>query len=230
MRVAHANDVGLQAIDPTGPGLRVLHQVFVERVSWGAVNEQEVLAVDFQPMHQRQSQQVPAFVGAQAAPVFVPGQASEVAITVLTTDLDPLGDSVVVVPSDRVVRVFHGPSNAREGIRAIIDQIAQAKAEVVWLVNRREGGPVGVDVRDDEDPQPYLPVLDSFRTTTGLRSASAAPEPSVIPELEHQKRPEGFAVVSNPSPMLGYQPGDRFGAKNSLNSYAIRRKQAVKQR
>ena len=39
-----------------------------------------------------------------------------------------------------------------DGIRAVVDQVAQAKADVVRLVDGRQGGPVRMDVRDDEDP------------------------------------------------------------------------------
>ena len=39
--MAHANDVGVDVLQPLGPGLRVFEQVLVERVARGGVNHQD---------------------------------------------------------------------------------------------------------------------------------------------------------------------------------------------
>lgn len=42
--MAHAYDVGVDVLEPLGPGLGVLEQVFVERVARGGMNHQISLA------------------------------------------------------------------------------------------------------------------------------------------------------------------------------------------
>ena len=156
VRVADADDVRLDPRQATFPGLRVVHQVLVERVARGAVDQEEPLAAEFEPLDQGESEQVSPLVAAEGAPVPPPGRGGQVTIAVVTGHLDPLGDAVVVVAPDRGVGVLHRPSDAFEGVRAVVDQVPQAEADVVRLVDRRQGRPVGVDVRDDQDSQAVL--------------------------------------------------------------------------
>ena len=54
--MAHADDVGVDVLQPLGPGARVLEQVLVERVAGGGVDQQEPLARQREPLGHRQLQ------------------------------------------------------------------------------------------------------------------------------------------------------------------------------
>jgi hypothetical protein len=58
---------------------------------------------------------------------------------------------VVVVAPDGDVRVLADPLDAGGRFDAVIDEVAQAQTDVGGLLDRLEGGPVGVDVGDQED-------------------------------------------------------------------------------
>src|SRR4051794_32919411 len=45
---------------------------------------------------------------------------------------------------------------------------------------------------------------------------SGSSQPSIVPELEHQQRPEGFAMVAYPRLMLADPPRDLLGAEQAL--------------
>ena len=59
---------------------------------------------------------------------------------------------MIVIAPDRVRGMAHGPAHAFAWVRAVVNQVSQAKADIVGLVDGRQGWPVCVDVRDDKYP------------------------------------------------------------------------------
>ena len=100
----------------------------------------------------RQLQEVAPLLGPERFPHRRPGNLRQVAETVLAADRDPLRHSVVVVAADRISGMGHRPADARRGVGPVVDQVAQAEADVERLGDRREGGPVRMDVGDDQNP------------------------------------------------------------------------------
>ena len=128
--VAHADDVGFHVVDPLGPGGRVFEQVFVEGIARGGVHQQEALAVQGEAARDRQLKQVAALFRTERVPHRRPRRLGQIAEPGLAGDGYALGDAVVVIAADRVGRVVHRPANAGKRVGPVIDQIAQAEADV----------------------------------------------------------------------------------------------------
>ena len=105
--------VGVGRLEPLGPGLGVLHHVLVERVAGRAVDHQHPPAVQDDSPGQRQPQEVLPLVPRQRGPLVRAADPGQVAIAALAADRHVLGDPVVMVAPDRVVRVLHRPPDAR---------------------------------------------------------------------------------------------------------------------
>src|SRR5699024_3823119 len=97
------------------------------------------------------------------------------------------GRPVVVVAADRVGRVPPHPVDRPARVRPVLDQVAEAQADVEGLPDGVQGGPITVDVGDNEDahhasgrnprpagrPTPSLKSKFSARGTwTGWRRAN----------------------------------------------------------
>ena len=152
VRMANADDVGVDVLEPLGPGTRVLEQVFVEGIAWRGVDQQEPLAAQREPLRHGQLQEISPLLVAQSLPHRRSGGLGQITVARLAGHRDALGHSVVVVTPDGVSGVGHRPANARHRVRPVIDQVAQAEADVERLGDRLEGGPVRMNIRDDQNP------------------------------------------------------------------------------
>jgi hypothetical protein len=57
-----------------------------------------------------------------------------------------LGHAVIVIAADGMMRMPPHPIKARDRFESIIDQIAKKQAEVVRLVDRLQGRPIGMNI------------------------------------------------------------------------------------
>src|SRR5206468_969843 len=77
---------------------------------------------------------------------------------------------VVVVPADRMMHVAADPVDARHGVGAVIDQVAEEQANVMRLLHGSQCRPVRVDVREDQDAHESLGGA-YFHTSTAAPAA-----------------------------------------------------------
>ncbi len=75
-----------------------------------------------------------------------PRDAGQILVAGFAGHDDILGNAVIVIAADRVFRMPPYPVKARPRLQGIIDQVAQAQANVVRLGDGPEGRPVGVNV------------------------------------------------------------------------------------
>ncbi len=124
MRVAHADDVGLDAVQPAGPELGVGRSVLVERVARRGVDEEEVVAVDFQVQRERQAGQVCPLLRPEQFPHQRPGRSRQKGVADLAAPWNILSNRVIVIAADYVFGILTHPLDARAWFGAIIDQVA----------------------------------------------------------------------------------------------------------
>ena len=122
--MTHADDVGIDLLKPSGPGLRVFEQVFVQGVAGRGVHQQKPRAPKRQALGDRKLEQVPPLVGTQSFPDRRTRDPGQVAIADAALDQNALRDAVIVVAANGVGGVVHGPSHARERVRTVVDQVA----------------------------------------------------------------------------------------------------------
>ena len=65
--------------------------------------------------------------------------------------------------------------------------------------------------------------------TSVLSHPTPSLNPCLVPELEHQERPERLAVVADAGPVLGDAAGDLFGAEDPLAGQTVGAEKAVEQ-
>ena len=152
MRVAHADDVGIDVLQPLGPDLGVFEQIFVERVARRGMDHEEALTAQRESLGHGQLQEITPFVGPSDVPHGRSRYLRQVPKAIRTTDRNSLRHAVIVIAADRIGRMSHRPTDARRGVGPVVDQVSQAKADVEWLGDRREGGPIRMDVGDDQNP------------------------------------------------------------------------------
>ena len=141
VRVADADDVGLDVLQPPRPELDVGRGVLVERVARRGVDQQEARVVQrdraASPAAGRGSggrrRETRSRVSGRVTPVRYLKP-----LPPLTRDV--LGDAVVVIAADGVRGVLAHPVDARRRLQAVIDQVAQEQADVVRL-RRWPAGP-----------------------------------------------------------------------------------------
>ena len=81
-----------------------------------------------------------------------PRNRSQIAEPVLTENGNVLGDAVVMVASHRVAGPVPHPIDTGRRLQSVIDQVAQAEANIVRLLDGLKGRPVRVDVGNQENP------------------------------------------------------------------------------
>jgi hypothetical protein len=62
-----------------------------------------------------------------------------------------LRDAVIVVAADGMMGSLADPVDARDRLEAVIHQVAEAEADIVRLLERLQGRPVGVDVCNEKN-------------------------------------------------------------------------------
>ena len=120
------------------------------------MDEEEPFGVESQRLGDRQLRQEAAVGLPDGLSGERPRGAGQVLEADSAGDDDAVGGPVVVVAADGMMRVAADPVDARDGVDAVIDQVAEEQADVTRLAHRREGRPVRVDVGDDKDAHECL--------------------------------------------------------------------------
>src|SRR5262249_46685173 len=125
------------------------------------MHEQESLSSQGASLGHRELEEIAALFGFERVPHRWPRIPGQVSKSGLAGNGDPLSHTVIVVASNRVCGMGHRPPDARRWIRSIVDEIAQAKTDIKWLVDRPEGGPVCMDVGYDQDRHFRMSLADA---------------------------------------------------------------------
>ena len=71
---------------------------------------------------------------------------------------------MIVIPAHGRGGVFSNPIDTRDGVGTILDDVPDTQAGIVSLINRRKGGPVSVNVGDNQDLHAALPDIPVIGT------------------------------------------------------------------
>src|SRR5215831_17695941 len=121
------------------------------------MGEQEPAVTDGYARGYRQFGQVPQVLRLQVLPGQFTGGAGQEAKTVLAFNGGALGDGVVMIAANRVVRVGANPFDARDGMRPVVHRIAQKEAQVMRFLDGLQCRPVRMDVSEDQNAHYQAP-------------------------------------------------------------------------
>jgi len=163
VRMPDTEKIGRQVGTAQLPGLRILAEVFVERIAGGRMHEGEPEPIEFDGRLDGKSGEITELSGIELAPLDRPGRRHQLPESGPLPGSDPMGDVVVVVATHRRTRMLLNPVQTGSGIDSVVDQVTGEQAGVKWFANGLQGRPVGVDIGQDQNAQGEWPGDGSGR-------------------------------------------------------------------
>ena len=138
-----------------------------------------------------QAGQVFEVPGGERIPLQGPGGSRQLSETGTPSGDDPLCDGMIVIAANGGGGVGLDPFDAGNWVRPVIDQIAQKQAGVEGLANGRQGGPVGVDVGQNQDFHERCFVYSGQRVTSNRPACSLTIPRTIVSNEQHGFPDEG---------------------------------------
>src|SRR5262245_5959326 len=163
--VPDTDDTGVDVAQPPRPELDIGDCIFIEWIARRRMNEKEPRVVEGRAFAHRQRAQIAAVVRGNALLCQHARHCRQILVTVLAVDAHVLGNAVIVIAADRIGGALPDPFDARARFQSIIDQIAEHNTNIERLLDGLQGGPIGVDISQQQDAHRNLwralPINDS---------------------------------------------------------------------
>lgn len=116
------------------------------------MHQEKTLAVESDLLEQGKIREVSPLLGRDHLKSRLPGGLGQVPESAESGDLDALSHAMIMVATNANSGMFAGPVDAFDGRGAVLNEVAEAEANVMRLVEGLEGRGVGVKVRDKQYP------------------------------------------------------------------------------
>ena len=145
------NEVDIHMIQTLFPLIRRLTHIFVHGIPGTRMDQQELMISNHNVLSDRHPRQPGELFVRQHLKMVVPHRSGDQSKRSGRADQNSLRNRMVMVPTHTVRGVTLDPFHTRYRVGGIIDQIPQKQADIKFLIDGRQGWPVGVNVSNQEN-------------------------------------------------------------------------------
>lgn len=163
--MSDADEVGFDSAESGFPCRGLFgEEVLIHRIVGSGMYETIISTIEIESLRDWESGEILQMESIEELELIRSGSRGQRTEPTTVPSRDSLSDGVIVISPDRACGIGADPFNTWKRIRSIIDHITQEETGIKRFLDCRKSGPVGVDVREDEDlherSAKYCPIVD----------------------------------------------------------------------